>query len=130
MDQSLLLNVSYEFFSLLSRFTTASSLACVAVVSVRFLLGQARQAGKTREAKKEQKRRRRTGGGCGEGVGGGGGADERKQFRFLPRPSLSGSFFLSRLFVLAPLGLKETETTSTQPTSSLKRPFNPYSGHL
>ena len=128
MDQSLLLNVSYEFFSLLSRFTTASSLACVAVVSVRFLLGQARQAGKTREAKKEQKRRRRTGGGCGEG--GGGGADKRKLFPFLPRPSLSGSFFLSRLFVLAPLGLKETETTSTQPTSSLKRPFNPYSGHL
>ena len=128
MDQSLLLNVSYEFFSLLSRFTTASSLACVAVVSVRFLLGQARQAGKTREAKKEQKRRRRTGGGCGEG--GGGGADQRKKFRFLPRPTQSGSFFLSRLFVLAPLGLKETETTSTQPTSSLKRPFNPYSGHL
>ena len=129
MDQSLLLNVSYEFFSLLSRFTTASSLACVAVVSVRFLLGQARQAGKTPEAKKEQKRRRRTGGGCGEG-GGGGVADERKLFPFLPRPSLSGSFFLSRLFVLAPLGLKETETTSTQPTSSLKRPFNPYNGHL
>ena len=57
MDQSLLLNVSYEFFSLLSRFTKASSLACVAVVSVRFLLGQARQAGKTREAKKEQKKK-------------------------------------------------------------------------
>ena len=127
MDQSLLLNVSYEFFSLLSRFTTASSLACVAVVSVRFLLGQARQAGKTREAKKEQKRRRRTGGGCGEGGGGGG----RKETVSFPSPPLPiRVFFLSRLFVLAPLGLKETETTSTQPTSSLKRPFNSYSGHL
>ena len=86
MDQSLLLNVSYEFFSLLSRFTTASSLACVAVVSVRFLLGQARQAGKTREAKKEQKRSRRTGGGWGGGGGEGGGRKETVSFPSPPLP--------------------------------------------
>ena len=119
MDQSLLLNVSYEFFSLLSCFTTASSLACVAVVSVRFLLGQARQARKTREAKKEQKRRRRRG----RVKGGGGGGTKGNcslSFRAPPHP----------VPLLAPLGLKETETTSTPPTSSLKRPFNPYSGHL
>ena len=104
----LLLDVSYEFFSLLSCFTTASPLACVAVVSVRFLLGQALQARKTREAIKQQKRR-----------------GKRKCFLSFPAPPHPVPFFLSRLFVLAPRGLKETETTSTQPTSSLKRPFNP-----
>ena len=93
-------------------------------VSLRPSAASRKDARGQKGAKKKTKDRRGLWG------GGGGGADERKLFRFLPRPSLSGSFFLSRLFVLAPLGLKETETTSTQPTSSLKRPFNPYSGHL
>ena len=124
MDQSLLLNVSYEFFFSIAFYhgkLPSLRSSRFRPVSLRPSAASRKDARGQKGAKKKTKDRR--------GLGGGG-ADERKLFPFLPRPSLSGSFFLSRLFVLAPLGLKETETTSTQPTSSLKRSFNPYSGHL
>ena len=85
-----------------------------------FLLGQAGQARKAREAKKEQKRRERRGGG----------GEKTNCFLFFPAPPHPVPFFLARPFALAPLGLKETETTSMRPTSSRKRPLNPYSRHL
>ena len=56
-----------------------------------------------------------------KGWGGGGGVGKETVSSFSP----SRSFFLARPFALAPLGLKEMETTSTQLTSSRKRPVNP-----
>ena len=92
-------------------------------VSLRPSAASRKDARGQKGAKKKTKDRRGLWGG-----GGGGGRKETVSFPSPPHPIRV--FFLSRLFVLAPLGLKETETTSTQPTSSLKRPFNPYSGHL
>ena len=103
MDPSLLLNVSFESF-----FTTIvfnpGKLPSLRSSRFWFLLGQAGQARKTCEAKKEQKRRGRRGGGGGEG----------NCFLSFPAPPHPVPFFLARLFALAPLGLKETETTATQ----------------
>ena len=119
----LLLNVSYEFFSLLSCFTTASSLACVAVVSSFFwVIGASKKDARGKKSKKEEEGE--------EERRGGGGGEKRKWLLSFPPPPHPVPFFLARLFVLASLGLKETETTSTQPTSSRKRPFNPFNHSL
>ena len=65
MDLSLLLNVSYEFFSLLSWFTPASSLASVAVASVFFRPSGASK--KVARGKKGAKKKRKERGGGGGG---------------------------------------------------------------
>ena len=79
--------------------------------SSRFRFLQAKRGKRTRAlGKKEQKQRERGGGGRG--------GEGKERFPFLPRPSPPLLLFLL-LFAqcpraLAPLGLKETETTATQ----------------
>ena len=81
----------YKFFSLLSCFTPASSLACVAVV-FQFLSGQSGQARMTCEAKRSKKEE-----------DGGGGGERKETVSFpsgplpLPLPLLFSSCVLLRL---------------------------------
>ena len=76
---------NYEFFSL-SCFTSASSLACVAVVSVSFrLIGQARKSARKKGEKKKKEK------------GWKGWGRKGNRFFFLPLPLLFSSRVLLRL---------------------------------
>ena len=78
---------NYEFFSL-SCFTSASSLACVAVVSVSFrLIGQARKSARKKGEKKKKKKK-----------GGRGGVGKETVSSFSP----SRSFFPRAFFCACP----------------------------